>query len=250
MIDHVAPVDGAAYGGEDLMKADHYDSFAADYSAENESSLLNAYYERPAMIDLAGDVDGHQVLDAGCGSGPLSAALRAKGAIVTGFDGSPAMLELARQRLGDDAALHVADLSRPLPFADGAFDDIVASIVLHYLRDWATPLAELRRLLKPGGRLILSVNHPIVYKLLYPDADYFAITRYSEENTFNGQSAVLTYWHRPVSAMTDAFAAAGFRVSVISEPPFSPDTPRELLGPTFADRTAFLCFIFFVLEAS
>jgi len=94
------------------------------------------------------------------------------------------------------------------------------------------------------------VNHPIVYKLLYPDADYFAITRYSEENTFNGQSAVLTYWHRPVSAMTDAFAAAGFRVSVISEPPFSPDTPRELLGPTFADRTAFLCFIFFVLEAS
>jgi len=250
MIDHVAPVDGAAYGGEDLMKADHYDSFAADYSAENESSLLNAYYERPAMIDLAGDVDGHRVLDAGCGSGPLSAALRAKGAIVTGFDGSPAMLELARQRLGDDAALHVADLSRPLPFADGAFDDIVASLVLHYLRDWATPLAELRRLLKPGGRLILSVNHPIVYKLLYPDADYFAITRYSEENTFNGQSAVLTYWHRPVSAMTDAFAAAGFRVSVISEPPFSPDTPRELLGPTFADRTAFLCFIFFVLEAS
>jgi len=232
------------------MKADHYDSFAADYSAENESSLLNAYYERPAMIDLAGDVDGHRVLDAGCGSGPLSAALRAKGAIVTGFDGSPAMLELARQRLGDDAALHVADLSRPLPFADGAFDDIVASLVLHYLRDWATPLAELRRLLKPGGRLILSVNHPIVYKLLYPDADYFAITRYSEENTFNGQSAVLTYWHRPVSAMTDAFAAAGFRVSVISEPPFSPDTPRELLGPTFADRTAFLCFIFFVLEAS
>jgi len=250
MIDHVAPVDGAAYGGEDLMKADHYDSFAADYSAENESSLLNAYYERPAMIDLAGDVDGRRVLDAGCGSGPLSAALRAKGAIVTGFDGSPAMLELARQRLGDDAALHVADLSRPLPFADGAFDDIVASLVLHYLRDWATPLAELRRLLKPGGRLILSVNHPIVYKLLYPDADYFAITRYSEENTFNGQSAVLTYWHRPVSAMTDAFAAAGFRVSVISEPPFSPDTPRELLGPTFADRTAFLCFIFFVLEAS
>src|SRR6185436_8572375 len=250
MIDHVAPVDGAAYGGEDLMKADHYDSFAADYSAENESSLLNAYYERPAMIDLAGDVDGRRVLDAGWGSGPLSAALRAKGAIVTGFDGSPAMLELARQRLGDDAALHVADLSRPLPFADGAFDDIVASLVLHYLRDWATPLAELRRLLKPGGRLILSVNHPIVYKLLYPDADYFAITRYSEENTFNGQSAVLTYWHRPVSAMTDAFAAAGFRVSVISEPPFSPDTPRELLGPTFADRTAFLCFIFFVLEAS
>ena len=232
------------------MRADHYDGFAESYSTENESSLLNAYYERPAMIDLAGDVDGHRVLDAGCGSGPLFAALGGKGAIVTGVDGSPAMLELARRRLGDDAALHVADLSRPLPFDDGAFDDVVASLVLHYLRDWVAPLAELRRVLKPGGRLIVSVNHPIVYKLMYPDADYFAITQYSEENTFNGQSAVLTFWHRPLSAMTDAFTEAGFRVSVISEPPFSPDTPRELLGPTFAERTAFLCFIFFVLEAS
>lgn len=47
------------------MKADHYDSFAESYSTENESSLFNAYYERPAVIDLAGDVDGHRVLDAG-----------------------------------------------------------------------------------------------------------------------------------------------------------------------------------------
>lgn len=232
-----------------MVKADHYDSFAASYSTENESGLLNAYYERPAMIDLAGDVDGRRILDAGCGSGPLSAALRAKGAIVTGVDGSPAMLELARQRLGEDAALHVADLSRPLPFDDGAFDDVVASLVLHYLRDWEAPLRELRRVLKPGGRLIMSVNHPTVYKVLYPEADYFAITEYSEENTFDGQNAVLTFWHRPLSAMTAAFAGAGFRVSVISEPPFSPDTPRELLGDDFADRTAFLCFIFFVLEA-
>ena len=97
------------------MKADHYDSFAESYSAENESSLLNAYYERPAMIGLAGDVDGRRVLDAGCGSGPLSAALSAKGAIMTGFDSSPAMLELARQRLGAAADLCVADLSKPLP---------------------------------------------------------------------------------------------------------------------------------------
>jgi len=232
------------------MKADHYDSFAESYSTENESSLLNAYYERPAMIDLAGDVNGHRVLDAGCGSGLLSAALRAKGAIVTGFDSSSAMVELARQRLGENAELHVADLSQPLPFADGAFDDVVASLVLHYLRDWTAPLAELRRVLKPGGRLILSVNHPVVYKLVDPSADYFAITQYSDEFTFSGQRAVLTFWHQPLHAMTDAFTGAGFRISVISEPPFSPDTPRELLPPEFGNRTAFLSFIFFVLEAS
>lgn len=232
------------------MKADHYDGFAESYATDNESNLINGYYERPAMIDLAGDVNGRRVLDAGCGSGPLSAALRAKGAIVTGFDASPAMVELARRRLGERAALHVADLSQPLPFADAAFDDVVSSLVLHYLRDWTAPLAELRRVLKPGGRLILSVNHPIMYKLMYPTAGYFPITQYSEEYTFNGQRAVLTFWHRPLHAMTDAFTGAGFRLSVVSEPPFSPDTPRDLLPPEIGDRTAFLCFLFFVLEAS
>jgi ubiquinone/menaquinone biosynthesis C-methylase UbiE len=248
-INQIAPVHDSSWESEDLVQPDHYDSFAESYSRENESSLFNAYYERPAMIDLAGDVSGRRVLDAGCGSGPLSAALRAKGATVTGFDSSPAMVELARQRLGKDAALHVADLGRPLPFADGAFDDVVASLVLHYLPDWTAPLAELRRVLTPGGRLILSVNHPIVYKVIEPSADYFAITQHSEEYTFSGQSAVLTYWHRPLHAMSDAFTAAGFRISVNSEPPFSPDTPRELLPPNIGSRTAFLCFIFFVLEA-
>lgn len=232
------------------MKADHYDSFAESYSTDNESSLFNAYYERPATIDLAGDVNGRRVLDAGCGSGPLSAALLAKGAIVTGFDSSPAMVELARQRLGRNADLHVADLGQPLPFADGAFDDVVLSLVLHYLRDWTAPLAELRRVVKPGGRVILSVNHPIIYKLFYPNADYFAVTEYSEDHTLHdGQEMVLTYWHRPLHAMTDAFTEAGFRLSVLSEPSAAPGTPRELFPPHLGDRTAFLCFIFFVLEA-
>lgn len=136
------------------MKADHYDSFAAGYDAENASSLLNEYYERPAMLALAGDVTGRRILDAGCGSGPLSAALRAKGATIAAFDGSAEMVAIARRRLGDDVPVTVADLAAPLPFADGEFDDVVASLVLHYLEDWAGPLAELRRVLKPGGRLI------------------------------------------------------------------------------------------------
>ncbi|MCX4472374.1 class I SAM-dependent methyltransferase [Micromonospora sp. NBC_01655] len=204
------------------MKADHYDSFAERYSVDNESNLINGYYERPAMIGLAGDVNGRRILDAGCGSGPLSAALRERGAIVTGFDSSPAMVELAERRLGKDATLLVADLSEPLPFADGAFDDVVVSLVLHYLRDWTAPLAELRRVLRPGGRLLLSVNHPIVYEAVHPDSDYFALARWSDEHTFDGHSTELTYWHRPLHAMTDAFTDAGFRLSVISEPPSLP----------------------------
>lgn len=49
--------------------------------------------------------------------------------------------------------------------------------------------------------------------------------------------------------MTDAFTRAGFRISFISEPPFSPETPRKLLPPGIGERTSFLCFLFFVLEA-
>ncbi|XAS66736.1 class I SAM-dependent methyltransferase [Micrococcaceae bacterium Sec5.7] len=231
-------------------KTNDFDSFAEAYSADNETNLVNGHYERPAMLDLAGDVRGRRVLDAGCGSGPLAAALQTRGATVTGFDSSAAMVELARQRLGEAAELHVADLSQPLPFADGAFDDVVSSLVLHYLQDWTGPLAELRRVLRPGGRLILSVHHPFIHKMSNPDADYFALTEWSDTYAFSGQPAVLTYWHRPLHAMTDAFTDAGFRVAVISEPPVSPETPREMLPPQFRDRRSFLSFIFFVLDAS
>lgn len=75
--------------------------------------------------------------------------------------------------------------------------------------------------------------HPSVYAIVYPEADYFALTKYSEEYTFDGQSAVLTYWHRPLHAITDAFAAAGFRIATVSEPPPASDTPPELLPPTW-----------------
>ncbi|MGK5521283.1 class I SAM-dependent methyltransferase [Micromonospora sp. URMC 107] len=231
------------------MTTTDYDNFANAYSAENESGLFNAYYERPAVLRLAGDVSGRRILDAGCGSGPLSAALRARGAVVTGFDVSAAMVDLARQRLGEDADLHVADLSAPLPFADAEFDDVVASLVLHYLEDWSGPLAELRRVLRPGGRLILSVNHPAAYAIEYPKADYFALTKYSEDYVMDGQTVWLTFWHRPLHAMADAFAAAGFRIATISEPPPSPDAPAELLPPDLGSGS-FIGFLFFVLESA
>lgn len=226
-----------------------YDDFAEAYASENETSLLNRWYARPAMLGLAGDVAGRRVLDVGCGSGPLAADLRTTGATVHGFDASRAMVELARARLGDAVDLRVADLAEPLPYGDDDFDVAVASLVLHYLEDWAAPLAELRRVLRPGGRLVVSVPHPAAYLVNHPDADYFAVTQYSETFTFSGREAALTYWHRPLHAMTDAFTAAGYRIAVVSEPPYAVDTPPELLPPELGDRQAFVCFLFFVLEA-
>ena len=96
------PVPEISVGPAGRAVANDYDSFAEAYSAENEVNLANAYYERPAMLALAGDVAGRRILDVGCGSGPLFAALRDRGAIMTGFDYSAGMLELARRRLGDE----------------------------------------------------------------------------------------------------------------------------------------------------
>ena len=234
------------------QQPDHYDAFAEAYARANENGLFNRWYARPAVLDLLGDVAGHRILDAGCGSGPLVVDLEERGASVAGFDASPAMIHLARQRLGDEADLKVADLTLPLPYGDDTFDDALAVLVLHYLEDWSQPLAELRRVLKPGGRLVVVVNHPVIPPVMYPEIDYFATAPNSEEYDFDGVSATLTIWYRPLSAMSESFAAAGFRISAISEPPVSPDTPPELLPQTETDPTrfiGFIGFIFFALEA-
>jgi SAM-dependent methyltransferase len=240
----------------DPPRVNDYDGIAEAYSAENEANLVNAYYERPAMLALAGDVAGRRILDAGCGAGPLFAALRDRGAIVTGFDKSAGMLDLARRRLGDDADLRVADLGSPLPFPGSTFDDVTASLVLHYLQDWGPALAELRRVLRPGGRLIVSVDHPFAVNLMYREggrkagrkADYFATCNRTEEWTMGGQTALMSFWDRPLHAMTDAFTAAGFRIAVISEPEPAPGA-RELFPDVLSTKPRLLCFLFFVLQA-
>ena len=172
---------------------------------------------------------------------------------MTGFDKSAGMLEQARRRLGDDADLQVAELGSPLPYSDDTFDDVTASLVLHYLEDWGPALAELRRVLKPGGRLIASVDHPFAIHGIQLQAgrktDYFATYNWTEDWIMGGQTVPMSFWNRPLHAMTDAFTAAGFRTAVISEPAVAPDTPRELLPADIGDGRRFLCFLFFVLHA-
>ena len=126
----------------------------------------------------------------------------------------------------------------------------MASLVLHYLEDWSGPLAEITRVLRPGGRIIASINHPFVRQHFVPDQDYFAIQQYREDYTFDGRPAVLTMWHRPLHEVVRAFVDAGFELRVIDEPRPSPDTPRELLPPRIAngERSAFLSFLFVVAE--
>lgn len=114
----------------------------------------------------------------------------------------------------------------------------MASLVLHYLKDWAPALSELRRVLKPGGRMIASVEHPFAMNLMHRQAgreaeyNYFDTTNWTDEWTMGGRSALMSRWHRPLHAMTDAFTAAGFRITVISEPPPTPPPVNCSLRPS------------------
>ena len=225
-------------------KAD-YDHFAAAYADQNDNGLFNAWYGRPEMLRLAGDVTGQRVLDAGCGHGPLLRELRARGAHVSGFDLSPAMVALAREQLGDDIDLRVADLADPLPYPDGEFDLIVISLALHYVKDWQPTLRELRRVLRPGGRIVLAILHPFVYAFCYQNEDYFALTQYSEDYDLGGTTAVMTYWHRPLQDVFGAFIEAGLAITSVTEPAAVPGTPQGLLPP---QGRRFICFLFLALE--
>ncbi|MEV0248410.1 class I SAM-dependent methyltransferase [Nocardia sp. NPDC050712] len=230
-----------------------YDSIAKAYAEENATSLLNEYYNRPAIRNLLGDVTGRHVLDAGCGSGPTLVDLIEGGATAVGIDGSQALIDIAADRVGGAAELHVGDLAAPLPFGDNTFDDIVCSLALHYLEDWPSPLAEMRRVLKPGGRLILSVEHPLVIWFTQRQAgettNYFA-TRRRKVTDMAGQTADLTFWDRSLSTMFQTFFDSGFRITRVEEPAPAPEA-MELFPEFFQDREdpRFLAFLFLVLEA-
>ena len=100
---------------------------------------------------------GARVLDAGCGTGHLLAALRARGdgLSLTGVDVSEAMLARASERLGDDVALYRAPAEQ-LPFGDGAFDAVVTASSLHHWRAPERGLAQIARVLTVGGGLVVT----------------------------------------------------------------------------------------------
>jgi trans-aconitate methyltransferase len=95
-----------------------------------------------------------RILDLGCGDGQLTARLLVSGAVVTGADRDPGMVEAARVR-GIDAHRAAAEL---LPFADAAFDAVFSNAALHWVRDQNAMMAEVRRVLKPGGRLVAEMG--------------------------------------------------------------------------------------------
>lgn len=223
-----------------------YEKHALAYAASNDTNLFNAYYERPAMLDLIGDVNGKRILDAGCGHGRMIEELRARGATASGFDASPSMLALATQNLGAKAGLQLADLNKPLPHESNSFDIITSSLVLHYLKEWHEPLTELRRILTEQGTLHPSVNHPLTYGL-DADQNYFDHIEHSFDAPLGDKMVEFRTWHRPLSSMAQAFLDAGFYVTGINEPSVADNTPESLLPESIRTTRRFVCMIFFTL---
>src|SRR5262245_36826921 len=154
---------------------DAYEALAESYSANVSTKPHNAYYERPATLSLVPDVRNMRVLDAGCGPGVYSQWLIENGASILALDASPRMVEMARQRLGESADIRHADLSKPLDFLDDAsFDVVLSPLVLEYIEDWRSTLAEFYRVLAPGGYLIVSVTHPFNDYRYFKSDNYFA----------------------------------------------------------------------------
>jgi SAM-dependent methyltransferase len=111
-----------------------------------------------AALDAARVTSGTRLLDAGCGAGLLALLASLRGARVTALDASPGLLVIARQRL-PAAEVQEGDLEA-LPFADASFDAVTAVNSLFYAEDMAAAMRELVRVVRPGGRVVVTAWGP------------------------------------------------------------------------------------------
>ena len=187
-----------------------YDEMAPVYAAHAAESAYNAHYDRPAVLELAGEVAGLRVLDAGCGPGLYAEVLLARGAEVVAVDVSRAMVELASRRLGERATVLEADLNEPLPLRAGDFDLVLCPLVIHHVDDRAATLAEFFRVLRPGGHVVLSTQHPTT-DWLRKGGSYFDIRE--EEDVWHRPDWDAEYrvrfWREPLTALCAAVGDSG-----------------------------------------
>jgi trans-aconitate methyltransferase len=107
------------------------------------------------LIDLLDPQPGERILDLGCGTGHLTAAIAARGVEVTGFDSSPSMVAQARQNF-PKLRFHLAD-ARSFRFEE-PFDAIFSNAALHWVREAGLVVESMAQALKPGGRLVLEMG--------------------------------------------------------------------------------------------
>ena len=192
-----------------------YEPFAGEFAGHAEDSAYNAHYDRPSVLEVLGDVRGLSVLDAGCGPGFYTRELLDRGAVVTAFDPSPAFVGQARKRSGGRADIRRLDLELPMPeLDDSSFDRIVLALVIHHITNRNVALSELHRVLKPGGRLVVSTIHPGADWANH-GGSYF--DRELVEETWQ-QDWQVRYWRQPLGDWCREFTDAGFLIEQLVEP--------------------------------
>jgi SAM-dependent methyltransferase len=193
---------------------DGYADWAATYDRPG-----NWIVERDSAVvgSLLATCEPGDALDAACGTGRHARLLHEQGHRVIGVDASSAMLAKARARL-PSVDLRQGDL-RNLPLPAGSVDLVVCSLALTHLPDLAAPVSEFARVLRSGGRLIISDVHPC-HVMLGAQAGF---------RDGEGRFAYVVnhlHWH---SSYLDAFRASGFAVNQSADVAFT-DEMSELVA--------------------
>lgn len=193
-------------------------------------AVPNEAIEKPTILSLLNaDLKG-SVLDLGCGYGALAKDLLASGATdYTGIDSSRKMIAFGRAVVKDERAVFIqADITQwEYPIA--AYDLVVSCSVFHYIEDLDALLIKISRSLKPGGELILSVDHPLISffndsQATLTHVEYNGKSSWESQDYFN-QIPRIHVWmegrvvkfHRTIEEYWRAITAAGFRIESLKE---------------------------------
>ncbi len=195
--------------------------FTAGADPEYEEQILPL-----AVEELAG---ADRVLDVGCGEGQVARLAAAAGAsVVVGVDPTWAQVVVAQQRA--DGPVYARSDAAALPFRAGAFDAVVACLVFEHIRAVDEAVAEVARVLRPGGWFCFFLNHPLLQtpgsgwiddQVLDPPEQYWRIGPYLVEDETVEQveaGVFIPFIHRPLSRYVNALAAHRLLVERMEEP--------------------------------
>lgn len=164
------------------------------------------HIEEPAVHGLIDPLPLGTALDAACGTGRHTRYLRARGHRVIGVDATPEMLAVARQAV-PDTDFRLGDLTA-LPVETGSVDLVVCALALSHCQDIAQPVAELARVLRPGGHLVISDFHP--FQLLLGGNAFFLDDK--------GRAGFVRSFAHTCDEYFAAFTANGLQVTRCLEP--------------------------------
>jgi len=131
----------------------HFNRIAHRYDRHRYSMQTRRVHK--VVRRIVEDLKPVSLLDVGCGNGGFLSLMSAENRKLAGADLSPEMIKYARERLGETVDLHVAD-SEHLPWEPGTFDCLTCNFSFHHYPNPAAVLVEMRRVLKPGGHLVIT----------------------------------------------------------------------------------------------